>query len=415
MLYTDLLRAALVEADWALMLRVAQVAARLKMSLYLVGGPVRDCLLRRRVTDLDLTTEGEAITLAHASAHELGGTWKKFDRFGTAKLYLPGRESPLDLATTRTEIYEHPGALPRVTPGAIQADLIRRDFTINAMAIRLDGAYLGELLDQFGGIADLRQGVLRVLHPQSFRDDPTRLFRGARFEQRFGFAFDTATLALIPSALPVIDQLSGDRIRHELELIFRETQPLNALRRLHDSGVLRQVDPALVIDEWVSDRFGAQAAPFERLTCWAWLTCRLDAASLTRVCQRVNLTRDETIDLAQVRALREAAAAIGQLTRRSAVYRALAAYHDRALRAALTVIDQPDTQRNMVLYLTELREVKPALDGRHLQALGLPPGPLLGQVLAQVQDAWLDGDIVTLRQAEDFAQQFISRKGQETV
>src|SRR5512137_770829 len=126
MSYVDHLRAALAEPDWILLQRLAEIATRAGMSLYLVGGPVRDCLLRHAVTDLDLTTEGDALTLARAVAHELGGTWKKFDRFGTAKLQLSGRNHPIDLATTRTETYAHPGALPDVTRGNIQADLIRR-------------------------------------------------------------------------------------------------------------------------------------------------------------------------------------------------------------------------------------------------------------------------------------------------
>lgn len=411
MSYADLLRAALTEPDWVSLQHIAALADQLNMPLYLVGGPVRDCLLHRSVTDLDLTTEGDALTLARAVAHELGGAWKKFDRFGTAKVYLPGRELPIDLATTRTETYAHPGALPQVTPDRIHADLIRRDFTLNAMAIRLDGPHLGELLDQFGGLADIRNGVLRVLHPRSFNDDPTRVLRGVRFEQRFGFVFAPETQALIPAALPVIDQISGDRLRHEMELLFSEMQPLKALLRLQDSGVLSHIDPALICDEWIAARFTAQAAPFDRFTCWAWLTCRLDSASLTRFSQRVNLTRADAIDVAQVKAVRDAAETIGALTRRSAIYRALQDYHERALRAVLTAIDQPAAQRNLVLYLNELRDLKPAIDGHDLQAWGVPPGPEIGRLLEQLHDAWLDGDIVTPQQAEDFARQKLGRKG----
>jgi len=199
MSYVDHLRAALAESDWILLQRLAEIAAQAGMSLYIVGGPVRDCLLRRVVTDLDLTTEGDAHTLARTLARELGGAWKKFDRFGTAKLVLPGRDGPIDLATTRTEMYAYPGALPAVTRGTIETDLFRRDFTINAMAIRLDGEQQGTLIDRHGGESDLYSGVLRVLHNRSFADDPTRLLRGVRFEQRFNFAFagDTAPLGAL--------------------------------------------------------------------------------------------------------------------------------------------------------------------------------------------------------------------------
>src|SRR5512145_2779842 len=191
MSYVDYLRAALAEPDWLLLQRLAEIAAHAGMSLYIVGGPVRDCLLRRAVTDLDLTTEGDALTLARSMARALGGAWKQYDHFGTTKLILPERArfAPIDLATTRTETYTRPGALPDVARGTIETDLIRRDFTINAMAIRLDGEQQGTLIDLHGGASDLHSGLLRVLHDRSFEDDPTRLFRGVRFEQRFNFVF----------------------------------------------------------------------------------------------------------------------------------------------------------------------------------------------------------------------------------
>jgi tRNA nucleotidyltransferase (CCA-adding enzyme) len=412
MSYAELLRAAVAEPDWSILQRLAEMAVRLEMSLYIVGGPVRDCLLRRTVTDLDLTTEGDALTLARAAAHELGGAWKQFERFGTAKLHVPGRAIPIDIATTRTETYAYPGALPDVTRGTIHTDLVRRDFTFNALAIRLDGDHQGELIDQHGGEQDLRQGLLRVLHPRSFEDDPTRLLRGARFEQRFSFAFAADTLQLISPALPVLDQVSGDRLRHELELIFGEAQPLKPLLRLHELDVLAQIDPAFVIDDWIAARFQTQAAPFERFICWAWLMCRLPAPSLTRFSQRVNLARTEAVDIAQVKAVRDAQETIGRWQHRSEIYRALAPYSDRALRAALTVIDQPAAQQNLVLCLNELRDVRPALDGHQLQALGAPRGPVLGRLLEQIHNAVLDGVITTPQQEEDYARQLIAREGQ---
>jgi len=411
MSYVDYLRAALAEPDWLTLQHLAEIATRAGMSLYIVGGPVRDCLLRRAVTDLDLTTEGDALKLARTMARELGGAWQKFDRFGTAKLILPGRENPIDLATTRTETYAHPGALPAVTLGTIEADLIRRDFTINAMAIRLDGAQQGTLIDRYGGEADVYTGVLRVLHDHSFQDDPTRLFRGVRFEQRFNFALAFDTEQLMAPALPVIDQVSGDRIRHELELIFCEAQPLKALARLSELGILRQIEPDLQVDEWTAERFQSQAAPFDPFACWVWLACRLSESSLTRLSQRVNLARADAIDLKQVLAVRDAAETIGRLNSRSNIYRALAKYHDRSLRAALTVIDPPVAQAAIGLYLNELREVKPALDGTRLQELGVLRGPVIGRILAEVHAALLDGMIATPQQEEEYAQQIIAREG----
>jgi tRNA nucleotidyltransferase (CCA-adding enzyme) len=410
MLYVDHLRAVLTEPDWLTLQRLAEIATRSGMTLYLVGGPVRDCLLRRAVTDLDLTTEGDALTLARTAARELGGAWKKFDRFGTAKLILPERESPIDLATTRTETYARPGALPDVTRGTIETDLIRRDFTINAMAIRLDGAQPGTLIDRHGGASDLQAGLLRVLHARSFEDDPTRLFRGVRFEQRFHFAFADDTQRLIAPARSAIDQLSGDRIRHELELIGREAEPLKALARLDELGLLQQVERDLRVDDWIAAQFRTPEAQDDLFLYWAWLTCRLSETSLTRFSQRVNLTRADAIDLEQVRAVREAAETIGRLHSRSRLYRALVEYHDRSLRAALTVIDQPAARAALELYLNELRQVKPTLDGTRLQAWGVSRGPLIGRILAEVQAALLDGLIATPQQEEEYARQIIARE-----
>ena len=411
MSYAHQLQAALEPSDWQMLREIGDLASELGMSLYIVGGPVRDCLLLRQVDDLDLTTEGDASQLAQAAAHTLAGAWKKFDRFGTAKLELPGRTRPIDLATTRTETYAYPGALPDVTRGTIQTDLIRRDFTINAMAIRLDDEQRGELIDLYGGQHDLHSGVLRVLHDRSFIDDPTRLFRGARFEQRFGFAIAADTLQLIPAALRVIDQLSGDRLRHELEIVFDEADPLAPLRRLDQWGVLNQIEPEIQIDGRVSERFSQSSAPYERLTCWAWLTCRMSPGGLTRFSQRVNLTRDDAIDLAQIKDLWSAQESIGELTRRSQVYRHLSEYHDRALEVALTVIDWERARANITLYLNELRAVKLAVDGTRLQQLGLTPGPLIGQVLEELRDAVLDEIVDTRQQQEDFVRLAIARQG----
>lgn len=415
MSYADHLRAALAEPDWVTLQRLAEIATRLGMSLYLVGGPVRDCLLHRAVTDLDLTTEGDALILARTAAHELGGTWKKFNRFGTAKLILPGRArfTPIDLATTRTETYARPGALPDVVRGTITTDLIRRDFTINALAIRLDGTQPGALIDRHRGEHDLRAGALRVLHARSFQDDPTRLFRGVRFEQRFNFAFTADTRQLIAPALPVIDQISGDRIRHELELIWGEAQPWQALARLDELGILQSIEADLHVDDWSAARFQAQPMRDDRFACWAWLTCRLSETSLTRFSQRVNLARAEAIDLEQVRALRAAADALGRLNSRSSIYRALAEYHDRSLRVALTVIDQPAARAALELYLDQLRDVQPTLNGMRLQELGVSRGPMIGRILAEVQAAVLDGIIATPQQEEEYARQIMAREGRE--
>ncbi len=404
MSYAERLRAALSPADGAVVSRLAQLAA---CPLYLVGGPVRDCLLGRNVLDLDLAIEGDAIELARALTNDVGGTLTMHARFGTAKWLAPDRSRSIDLAMTRTETYAQPGALPEVTHGTLVTDLIRRDFTANAMALRLDSDHFGELIDLHDGERDVQAGVVRVLHPRSFVDDPTRLFRAARFEQRFGWTVAAETLALISAALPVIDVISGDRLRHELELLFREAQPDRSLRRLDEWSVLQQIDRALKFDDRSAQRL---TRPVESFEGWAYWLADLPLADVQRIAMRLNLRREDVIDLEQLIDLLGAADTIGRAEAASTIYRLLTRYHDRVLRAALTLIDQDRTQRNIEHYLDELNTVQLELNGMQLQALGLPPGPAMGRLLRDLMAARLDGEVATRQDEENYARQWIARE-----
>ena len=211
--------------------------------VYLVGGPVRDLLLGAPVNDLDFAVEGDAPALAEAVARETGGASKVHRRFGTATVWLRGDQ--IDFATARREEYPQPGALPEVTPCSIHDDLARRDFSVNAMALPLSGAET--LLDPMGGQADLASGVIRTLRRRSFIDDPTRLLRAVRYEQRLGFRIDDATMADLRIALAggAMATVDGDRWRHELERIFAEDRPLSALFRGVELGLLAGICPPL--------------------------------------------------------------------------------------------------------------------------------------------------------------------------
>ena len=184
---------------------IASQASLLRMPLYLVGGVVRDILLKHAVNDFDLVAEGDATELAKLVIKKFGGQAVFHSRFGTAKWILDesvyqrlrvpavrADEVPasLDLISARSEIYSEPGALPTVTMSTLKDDLRRRDFTINAMALRLDGNYFGELIDPLGGESDLRRGLIRVFHQRSFLDDPTRLLRAVRYQVRYGFELE---------------------------------------------------------------------------------------------------------------------------------------------------------------------------------------------------------------------------------
>lgn len=215
------------------------LAAGMGFCAYAVGGMVRDLLLGRGSFDLDIVVEGEGIRFARSLAGRLQARVKGYERFGTATITLPTR-TKVDVATARTEVYDEPAALPRVTPGSIRDDLFRRDFTINAMALSLAPAEFGRLLDEFGGVRDIRERRIRVLHDRSFIDDPTRIFRAVRFESRLGFRIVASDVRLIGSALSdsLLQKLQEYRIAAELRLILKEPDPARPLRRLEQLGVI---------------------------------------------------------------------------------------------------------------------------------------------------------------------------------
>ncbi|NLF13445.1 MAG: CBS domain-containing protein, partial [Anaerolineaceae bacterium] len=243
-----------------LLQQASAMAQEMGYGLYVVGGFVRDLLLGERNLDLDLVVEGDAIRLARRLARRVGARTRSHGRFGTAKIVLEGREAEfgipsLDFATARLEFYAHSAALPEVEQSSIKADLHRRDFTINTLAIRLDSDHYGKLLDFYGGEQDLQDRVVRVLHSLSFIEDPTRIMRAVRFEQRLGFHIEPRTAELIENALPMLSRVTGERVRHEMLLILAEDEPEHALNRLDELGVLEQIHPRLASDEGTARLF----------------------------------------------------------------------------------------------------------------------------------------------------------------
>ena len=379
-----------------LLSHIRRMAEAKGLPVYLVGGFVRDFLLGLTPDDFDFAVEGNAPAFARAVAHDLGGEVMAHAPFGTAT-WLGPEGLAIDFATARTETYAQPATLPEVTPGtSIVADLRRRDFTINAMALRVDGEHFGELLDPHGGQSDLAARVVRVLHPGSFVDDPTRLFRAVRYEMRLGFAIAPDTLALIPEARAALAALTGDRVRHEFELIFREPRAVAMLARLARLEVLSQVHLAL---RW-GEREAAQAATIPALPAAEWqlaappepqalyFALMLGAASPVEVTSALaRLNPNHAVARAVVEAVHlrvtwtrpsEAVAILDELSELGVV----AAYvlHEGA-RAALND------------YLAHWRFVHPETTGDDLIAHSLTPGPQFRRLLWQLRAAWLDGVI----------------------
>jgi tRNA nucleotidyltransferase (CCA-adding enzyme) len=219
-----------------LLQQIGKIAERHQMQAYAVGGCVRDWMLgKTRTLDVDVTVEGDGLKLAARIGQLLRGRCRFHQQFGTATVELAGRWiRRLDLATARQETYAKPAAYPRVTPGILEQDLFRRDFTINAMAVALAPGRFGALVDPFGGRQDLQRRILRILHPRSFLDDPSRILRGVRFAQRFRCRFDAATARHMESAIAAgaLGWLNAGRLQKEFDRILEEPDPTACFKEL---------------------------------------------------------------------------------------------------------------------------------------------------------------------------------------
>ena len=396
-------------------LRLVQKAGALaverRLGIYLVGGVVRDILLGRANSDLDLVVEGDAIKLGESLAGKVGGRLVVHRRFGTAKIRTGNLT--IDLAMARAETYARPGALPTVRPGSIQDDLARRDFTVNAMALRLDPASFGKVVDPFDGQKDLESKLIRVLHDRSFIDDATRMLRAVRYEQRFGFRLESSTENLLRQNVSVLRTISGDRIRHELELILKEERPEKALKRAGDLGLLGEVHPALKGTGRLKKRFekAREVAPPPSPALYsALLTCSLSIKEVEDLVARLRVPGSVS------RVIRDTARLRGQMPSLdapdlppSAISGLLQEYSPTSVQACAIAADSALVQERLDLYLTRWRHVRTALDGSALQKLGVPSGPRLGRMLKALHGAKLDGKISTREDETELVQRWLSQ------
>ncbi|MBL7184145.1 MAG: CBS domain-containing protein [Anaerolineae bacterium] len=407
--------------------KASQTATQMGSSLYVVGGFVRDLLLGTPTLDLDLVVEGNAIALAKRLQKKVGGRVTSHARFGTAKLILDEKAFPipyLDFVTARTEFYEHPTALPQVERSSIKQDLHRRDFTINTLAICLDPDRYGELLDFYGGEQDLKRKLIRVLHSLSFVEDPTRMLRAARLEQRLGFHLEERTEELVGNALDLLDRTTGERIRHELHLILEEKMPEGALCRLDELGVLAQIHPRLRCDDWLRERFkrlrgSLEAGSWELATgdqrletsilYLALLTYRLSAPDLQSLVKRLKIASADATLLRQVNVLLFSTSELVKERQPSAIYRLLKHYSGPAIFVLWIATDSESVRERLELYHRTLRFVEPEIDGEYLKAMGLQPSPLFGHILSALRDACLDGEVSSLEEEEAFVEELLAK------
>jgi tRNA nucleotidyltransferase (CCA-adding enzyme) len=397
---------------------ISGLAAKQGQRVYLVGGVVRDLLLEGSSFrsglrfDLDLVVEGDAVKLAQRVAETSRAKLLAHHRFGTAKLRY--HNFTLDLATARKETYARPGALPTVAPGTLKDDLIRRDFSINAMAISLAANDYGELVDLYQGKKDLARRLIRILHTKSFRDDATRILRAIRYEQRLGFALEAQTAQLLKRDIPLLDTISGDRIRHELELIFKEKQPELVIKRLAELGVLQRINPLLKGNGWLADKFDKARRLKKPVQLSSLYFCLLiysfSEKDIEQFLARLNIQAKLS------RTMRDALRLKARLPfldkpalKPSDIYYLLREYEPVAIQVnAIASDEKEDTsslivQRNLRLFLTKLRYVRTALDGEELKGLGISAGPEMGQLLQILHKAKLDGEVSTRADEKNLA------------
>jgi tRNA nucleotidyltransferase (CCA-adding enzyme) len=369
--------------------------------VYLVGGTVRDILLGERGFDVDIAVEGDGIAFAEELGRALGGRVHPHEKFRTAAV-LYGEGGRVDVVTARTEFYESPAALPAVERASIREDLFRRDFTINAMAVSLKGDDFGRLVDPFGGRRDLDERVIRVLHNLSFIDDPTRIFRAVRYENRYGFRMDDHTLQLARSCieLGLVGDVSSARLRDELEALLEEGDIEHSLLRLGELGADRAIHPRLAADDEAArlverlrrlrERY-ALGVPAWRLGL-AVLARRLRPNELYDWLSRLKVRRRDADRIASavtfaprlVERLRADSLSPSEVVELADVYAPDAPLLALALAPDLRQLDD---------YFVRLRDVRLDISGDDLAALGIAESPRVGEILAELRRRKLNGEL----------------------
>lgn len=417
----------LPEAARALLDRVAEIARAHGTRAFLVGGLVRDAwgAVRLEAREFDVVVEGDGPALARALAAATGGSVVEHRRFLTASVRTGDHR--VDIATSRAERYEAPGALPRVMPAGIAQDLGRRDFTVNAMAVELDSGRF-ELLDPFGGRVDLERKRLRALHPLSFVEDPTRIFRAARYAARLGLREDawtvrarTLALARVPYAA-----LSPQRVASELTRVMAEDRAHVALRRLGMAGAFRLLDPRYRFTAATRRCAEALPAAFDWARVRGLAPSRFELAVLALVTDQAPEVR-----LAALRGVALTGDPLGRLVRTAAEWQALA----RALAAARASSEAARLLRGrgaseiawlwlggdaalrarLDAVLERERQAEASLSGEEVIALGVPRGPAVGRALEAVRDARLDGTVTDRAAEVDYVRRWAAQSGHGAV
>ena len=410
-----------------------ELGDELGWEVYAVGGFVRDILLGRPNLDLDLVVEGDGISYAKELVAKLGGRVKTHSKFKTAVTILDSGQR-VDVATARLEYYEYPAALPTVELSSIKMDLYRRDFTVNALALRINPGRFGQLVDFFGAERDIRNRTIRVLHSLSFVEDPTRILRAIRFERRFDFQIGGQTLRLIKNAinLELFSKLSGTRLIHELQLITEEEDPLACFNRMEELGIMEAIHPQFKLK---NDRIQV-ISELAKVNSWykllylkpevvTWklyflgLTMGIKRDQITGVTRRLHLTDKEEKDFLHLRdmigdALMKLMGWREGKSRLSTLYNILHPIPVEGILFLMARSRKEHIRRNISQYLARLRYIKIDVSGNDLHRMGIDPGPVYTVILNKLMMAKIDGRAETrdeqLRLAEQWYYQMVKNE-----
>jgi tRNA nucleotidyltransferase (CCA-adding enzyme) len=386
-----------------------KIASGMNMPIYLVGGFVRDLLLGEKNLDLDITVELDGIAFAEAFSGPLGAKLIRHKRFGTATL-VSDLYLKVDIATARKEIYPEPASLPEVTPGSLRDDLFRRDFTINAMAISLNREDSGRLIDLFGGAVDLRHKRIRILHNLSFIDDPTRILRAIRFEQRYNFRIEPVSLKLLKEAAKtkMLEKTEPQRIRDELILGLKEEQPLRGVRRIQELAGLGFINKGLYASGKTYALFrslGKQIAWFNagvfphkrQIEAWlVYLIGLLDSLDLKKVkdtCRKFVFRRGEEGMILAFKKLYPGL--VSKLSkpaiRPSEIFHLLEPLGFEVILLLKAKAKNGRVTKHIEDFFLKYNGVRIHITGHDLKDLGVSPGPRYQKIFTRMRNAKLDG------------------------
>ena len=429
--FSNMMKRALPRKIMNILYLVGELAQQHEYKVFAGGGIVRDVILNVENFDVDLIVEGDAITLARALGNKLGGKVRTYEKFGTAEVSLLDG-SWIDLATARVEFYEYPAALPTVETSSLKHDLYRRDFSINAMAISLNPGSFGELVDYFGGRDDLYAGIVRVLHNLSFVEDPTRLLRAVRFEQRYQMHMDPQTLLLLQEAVreKVLSKVSDDRIWHELKIILNEPEPSDILHRLAELGIWDQVFPEITYFE-VQTILEEMPQTLMILRNWGWaepaekwlpyfiaILHWTDVKTAAKICKRFVMGRRQTEKVQDtITHWREALAKLSspEDMRISQLARILQMLPREAYPMFLALMEDKVAIRRFRKVMEVVGDNKPTVNGKDIKAMGFKPGPSYRKALDALWQARLDSLVISREEELAFVKHYMLKLEKEVT